>query len=577
MRGQLEAYFDVAFTAPDGVKRLRELILSLAVQGKLTDQRDSDEPASELLRKIAVEKKKLEKEGKIKKQKPLLPVGDDEKPYTLPKGWEWVRLGNVTEYIQRGKSPNYVDKSDYPVISQKSIQWFGFNKNVVRFVSEDSISSYGAERFVRKGDMLWNSTGTGTIGRINIYRGELDEYKRVVCDSHVTIVRPLLISCEYAILFLMSRYVQNFIEARASGTTNQIELNTTLVVEQILPLPPLAEQQRIVERVNSLMARCDALEAIHKEQEHKRNSARAAAMHAITMPQGTTDLALAFSRNWGFLARNFEQLFTTKQDIAELRKTILQLAVMGKLTDQRDSDEPASELLKKIAVEKKTLEKVGKIKKQKPMPPVGDDEKPYTLPKGWEWVRLIGIATLIEYGTSRKTHTNSTCVPVYRMGNIFNGELFNDSLKYIDHCSPELPRLFLKKFDILFNRTNSFELVGKSAIYYGENNNATFASYLIRIRLLLEFINVEFISISMNSDYYKRTQIDKYATQQCGQANFNGTKLGQTLLPLPPIEEQQRIVERVNSLMSLCDTLEERMEARTQAQHSLLNAVSAIV
>ena len=116
------------------------------------------------------------------------------------------------------------------------------------------------------------------------------------------------------------------------------------------------------------MARCDALETMHKEQERKRDSARNAAMHALAMPQNTTDSTLAFSRNLGFLARNFEQLFTTKQDIAELRKTILQLAVMGKLTDQRDSDEPASKLLKKIAAEKKNLEKEGKIKKQKPLP-----------------------------------------------------------------------------------------------------------------------------------------------------------------------------------------------------------------
>ena len=102
MRGQLEAYFDAAFTAPDGIKRLRELILTLAVQGKLTDQRDSDEPASELLKKIAAEKKKLEKEGKIKKQKPLPPVADDEKPYALPNGWEWVRLGEMSANIHYG-------------------------------------------------------------------------------------------------------------------------------------------------------------------------------------------------------------------------------------------------------------------------------------------------------------------------------------------------------------------------------------------------------------------------------------------------------------------------------------------
>ena len=394
MRGQLEAYFDAAFTAPDGIKRLRELILTLAVQGKLTDQRDSDEPASELLKKIAAEKKKLEKEGKIKKQKPLPPVGDDEKPYALPTGWEWVRLGSVGEVNPRNKADDSLDAAFVPMASIEAAHsdrhsfeiksWGEIKKGFTHLAEGDIGLAKITPCFENRKSCVFrglpNSIGAGTT-ELHIFRNS--------CSAFIS---------QFALCYLKSPIYIQSATACMTGTAGQQRVPTNFFANFPAPLPPLAEQQRIVERVNALMARCDALEAMHKAQEHKRNSARAAAMHALTMPQDTTVPALAFNRNWDFLARHFEQLFITKQDVAELRKAILQLAVMGKLTNQHQDDEPASELLKKIAAEKKKLEKEGKIKKQKPLPPVADDEKPYALPKGWEWVRLGEMCSKITDG-----------------------------------------------------------------------------------------------------------------------------------------------------------------------------------
>ena len=249
----LETHFEIAFDSPKGIQKLRELILILAMQGKLVPQDPNDEPASELLKKIQIEKQSLVDQAKIKPFKPLPEIKSDELPYELPDEWKWVRLGSVAVYVQRGVGPSYSEIQEIPVISQKCVQWSGFNRNVVRFIDPETLGKYRDERFIQSGDLLWNSTGTGTIGRINIYRDELNEFKKVVADSHVTVVRLTGLCNEYVLNFLMSPIVQSQIEEKASGTTNQIELNTSMVNNQLFPIPPIAEQHRIVAKIEQLM------------------------------------------------------------------------------------------------------------------------------------------------------------------------------------------------------------------------------------------------------------------------------------------------------------------------------------
>lgn len=245
---------------------LPKSILQAAVQGKLVPQNIHDEPADKLLERIKTEKAKLVRSGKLKKEKPLPPITKDEVPYDLPDGWVWCRLNDLCEYIQRGKSPTYSEQSVIPVLSQKCVQWSGVTLEKAKFIDPNSLGSYGDERFIKRRDLLWNSTGHGTLGRIGIVDTFKEKFKFVVVDSHVTVVRCVhhFVSADYLLIWFSSPHVQSEIVSKSNGSTNQIELATSTIKEYIVPLPPLAEQQRIVAKVNDLMALCDALKAAHE-------------------------------------------------------------------------------------------------------------------------------------------------------------------------------------------------------------------------------------------------------------------------------------------------------------------------
>jgi type I restriction enzyme M protein len=269
-----------------GVTKLRELILELAVRGKLLPQDHIDEPARVLLEKIMAEKERMIEEGLIKKKKPLPEIADDEKLFALPNGWEWSRLQDVSSYVQRGKGPRYADSGEVQVVSQKCIQWSGFDLSQARFVDDASLSGYQAERFLRSNDLLWNSTGTGTVGRINVLP-EIDT-NTLVADSHVTVIRPLMVSSQFLHCVIAAAGVQKRIEPEhenslVSGTTNQVELNLSSVIQLVIPVPPLDEQHRIVSKVNELMALCDALDAhLNDAQTTRIHLADAIVEQAIT-------------------------------------------------------------------------------------------------------------------------------------------------------------------------------------------------------------------------------------------------------------------------------------------------------
>jgi type I restriction enzyme, S subunit len=298
-------------------------------------------------------------------------------------------------------------------------------------------------------------------------------------------------------------------------------LGTEDAVRSIHALPPLPEQHRIVAKIDQLMARCDELEKLRAEREQKRLAVHTAVIKQLLDAQEQD----SFINPWQFITRHFGDLCTVKENVAELRKAILQLAVMGKLVPQDPDDPPARELLNEIEKKKQHLVKEGKIKNPKSLPEIKPEEVPHEIPEGWQWVRLSMLAESIDYGTSQKTCDDSSLIPVFRMGNILDGKLVNDGFKYIAPNIDDLPRLYLKENDILFNRTNSYELVGKSAIYDGLDEYATFASYLIRVRLFKKHSLPIFFNLAMNAIYFRSTQIEPAIVQQCGQANFNGTKL----------------------------------------------------
>ena len=243
-------------------EQLKKSILQYAIQGKLIAQDTNDEPAEVLYAQIQAEKQKLIKEGKIKKDKPLPPITDDEIPFEIPSTWKWVRLGDVASYIQRGKSPSYADSGECLVASQKCVQWEGFDILKAKYVTECFANTLEKFRFIQKGDLLWNSTGMGTVGRICLIPEDINH--KCVVDSHVTLIRIIECLPEYIYYFIKSPQVQNSIDDITTGTTKQKELNLSVVVNHLVPLPPLAEQKRIVAKVNDLMQYCEEL--VHPEK-----------------------------------------------------------------------------------------------------------------------------------------------------------------------------------------------------------------------------------------------------------------------------------------------------------------------
>ena len=253
---------------------LKKSILQEAIQGKLVPQIDSEGTAQELLEQIKAEKLKLVKEGKLRKSalnNSVIFRGDDNKyyekigksvqciaeeiPFEIPVNWAWVRLDDICSFIHRGKSPKYSLIKKYPVVAQKCNQWSGFSLEKAKFIEPQSISSYKEEYILQDEDLMWNSTGLGTLGRMAIYYKKLNPYKLAVADSHVTVIRSYKqhIVSEYLYYYFASNTVQSVIEDKSDGSTKQKELSTKTVKSYLVPLPPMEEQKRIVEKVKELM------------------------------------------------------------------------------------------------------------------------------------------------------------------------------------------------------------------------------------------------------------------------------------------------------------------------------------
>ena len=526
-------------------QQLKNSILLMAVQGKLVPQDPNDEPASVLLERIHAEKERLIKEKKIKREKnpsvifkgadntPYEKIGDevrslaDEVPFDIPDSWEWVRLIDVCEYIQRGKSPKYSPIKKYPVVAQKCNQWSGFSIEKAQFIEPNSLSSYGPERLLQDNDLMWNSTGLGTLGRMAIYKTAANPYELAVADSHVTVIRPLkqFVLPEYLYYYFANPSVQSVIEDQADGTTKQKELATATIKAYLTPIPPLDEQRRILAKLSEVLPVVKNYGVVYDE---------------------TTVMQEAFPES--------------------LKKSILQEAVQGKLVPQDPSDEPAEALLERIRAEKQRLIKEGKIKKNKHESVIFrrdnshyekldgierciDDEIPFEIPDSWAWTSVGEVCTNIQYGSSQKSSPTGK-IAVLRMGNLQNGRIVLDKLVYTSD-SKEIEKYPLEYNDLLFNRTNSKELVGKVAIYKSEIP-AIYAGYLVRLHPIL--IDSDYLNYVMQSQYYW-IYCQNVRSDAIGQSNINAEKLKRFVFPLPPLQEQKRIVNQISCAMSKIELL----------------------
>ena len=544
--------------APGGVVRLRELILTLAVQGKLVAQDPKDEPARALLKKIRTEKDRLIAAGKIKRDKPLAEIAQEGKPFGLPAEWEWVPLQHVG-YTQTGTTPDKKNPEmyggDIPFIKPGDIY-----PNHVEYGNE-ALSQAGlidSGRIAPAGSLLM--VCIGTLGKSNLITRDCS------FNQQINSVTPLCCLPEYIKLYCRSPYFQGEVWGRSSSTTIAI-LNKGKWEAMPLALPPLAEQSRIVTRVEELMRLCDALEA--KGQLEATQHAQLVSTLLGTLTDSETPEQL--TDNWHRIATHFDLLLDRPEAVDALEQTILQLAVRGLLVPQDPQDEPASELLKKIRAEKDKLIAEGRIKRDKPLLRIAEDEQSFALPNGWEWVRLDEIADNRLGKMLDKAKNTGKRYPYLRNTNVQWRHIDLDDVKEISLEASELEEFRLLPGDLLICEGG---YPGRCAIWSDPDREMYFQKALHRVRPKCG-IAVELIAISLEADS-KSGNLDQHFTGATIK-HFVGQALGRYLIPLPPLAEQSRIVIRVAQLRRLCADLRQRLTASQSTQAKVAESLIASV
>ena len=563
-QGLLNLYERVA-DAPAAVPMLRGFLLDLAARGKLVEQDATDEPASELLKRIAVEKVRLVRNGKFKVFEGGLDRDKDNFPFEIPSNWHWCYLDDIAA-VARGGSPRPI--KSFITDDSKGIPWIKIGDaargSVFIDKTQERIKREGLakSRLVIQGDLLLsNSMSFGHPYITNI--------EGCIHDGWLVIRTPDgLVDKLFLHTMFLSGYAKATFSEAASGAVVQ-NLNADKARRLAIPLPPFAEQQRIVSRVEELMALCDRLAKMCTAREDIRDRLTKASYARLNV----SDTDDTTKRSDARFAINVLPALTARPDqIKLLRETIRNLAVRGKLVRQDELDEPASALLKRIATQRDHLADARTIRRQKRLTEIRTDEPPFEVPTGWKWSRIGDAVLFTQYGTSSRSSSSESGVPVLTMGNIQDGIVIFRNEKKIPNTADELPALYLKRYDLLYNRTNSADLVGKTGIYLGDDDRRTFASYLIRIRASLKYFNPHFLNLAMNTTEFRKTQIVPLIKKQTGQANVNGTALKNMLIPVPPLPEQHRIVAKVDELMILCDQLKSGLVATNTVRRRLHKA-----
>ncbi|GIU15879.1 type I restriction endonuclease EcoAI subunit S [Shewanella sp. c952] len=594
-----------------GIKKLRELILELAVRGKLVPQDEKDEPASVLLERIAAEKAQLVKDKKIKKPKALPEISKDEKPFELPVNWSFLRLENMCELITKGSSPkwqgvSYTDNPDDVLfVTSENVGAFKILLDKKKYV-ERTFNEIEPRSILRKNDFLMNIVGA-SIGRCAIF--DLNEVANI--NQAVCLIRSFSkhIVPDFFLKFFNSHTCISYMYDKQVENARP-NLSMSNIAKFIIPIPPIEEQHRIVAKVDELMSLCDALEAQTEASISAHQTIVETLLNALLLPNTAQPTGaqtasgsktanslssaagsehaqspdpsfenshephfidspeLLFKENWQRVAEHFDTLFTTSASIDTLKQTILQLAVMGKLVEQASCEarnsanyEPAAKLLERIAAEKAQLIADKKIKKQKPLPAITDQEKPFELPHGWEWVRFGDLVNFkaelvrpeafldfdqvgpdsIEKGTGQLIKRRTVKESGIKGPNsrFYNGQILYSKIR------PSLSKAIIAEFDGLCS-ADMYPL--ESMIY---------SKYLLKS--ILSEVFLEQVRLAENRIKMPKLNIDS---------------LSEIKLPLAPLEEQHRIVTKVDELMALCDQLKARL---SDAQTTQLHLTDAIV
>jgi type I restriction enzyme, S subunit len=555
----LVQHFELMATAPGGVKKLRDLILTLAVQGKLVPQDTNDEPASELLKKIRLEKDQLIAEDAIKRDKPLEQVAEEEGPFDLPRGWEWVRLPKVTYSLGQGAPTERFTYIDVAAIDNK--------RGVISDhpeVVEAADAASRARKNLAVGAVLF-STVRPYLKNIAVV---VKEYSpRAIASTAFAVMQPHTgLRSEYLHLYLRSSVFSDFVSSRAVGIAYPA-INDSNFFEGVIALPPTAEQSRIVTRVEELMRLCDALEANGQLEAAQHAQLVQTLLGALTSSATPDELA----DNWQRVATHFDLLLDRPQAIDALEQTILQLAVRGLLVQQDSKDEPATVLLQKIRREKDRLIADRKIKRDKPMALISKEEVPFEIPRGWAWIRFDELThplKPIAYGVLVPGSDVESGVPFVRIADLSITNPAPAPEKSIGKdIDAQFPRTRLEGGEILMGVVGS---IGKLGVAPPTWAGANIARAICRIVPADEGLK-DFVLFLLQTGFMQTSFAGD--TRTLAQPTLNIGLIRQALTPIPPPAEQARIVARVKSLRRLCADMRQCLTARQTIQGYLAESL----
>jgi type I restriction enzyme S subunit len=555
-------HFNRISDALDAIPRLRAFILDLAVRGKLVEQDPKDEPASELLARIQREKARLVKSGVIRPGKPLAEVEDCDL-FQLPKGWAWTRweaialkIGDIDHKMPETVAEGVPFVSPRDFLPGNRIDFDGAKR-----ISFEDFARLSAKTRPAIGDLIYPRYGT--IGENRLATDERDFLVSYSC----AVIKVLVgfIDAKYQYFYSVSSFCRGQAKA-AENKTTQANVGIKSIQEFVVPLPPLPEQHRIVAKVDELMALCDRVEAMRAETESHRDRLAAASLHHLN--NGANAEVLRVHAN--FYVSHLPCFTTRPNQLKELRRTILNLAVRGRLVNQDPNDEPASQLLRRVNTERGRLAKEGKVPQQKPLPPIEETTVPFSLPNGWSWARLGSLCRLVTSGSRdwAKFYSNEGAI-FLRMGNL-SRDSYQLRLHNIQRVKPpadsEGARTKLQQGDILISITGEVGLLGLipndfEESYINQHTCLVRPMDELRHRYLPELFRSPFA----------QNQFDE--PQRGLKNSFRLTDVTHFLVPLPPLAEQHRIVAKVDELMVLCGRLETELAMVQDDGSRLLDAV----
>lgn len=527
-------HFEIVFGIKQNIQSLRKKVLELAVEGKLVEQDPSDESALELVEKIQIERKRLLESGEINKQKPINPINENEIPFRIPDSWEWMRFGDVAFNYDGKRVPLSKDER---IKLNKIYDYYGASGII------DKVDDYIFDRQL----LLIGEDGANLIARSKPIAFIAEGKYWVNNHAHV------LDFIDGELMGFVKNYInmidlKPYVTGTAQPKMNQVKMNSIIV-----PIPPIEEIARINERVESLMKTINELEEVIIKKEHIKDLLPRAVVSAISNCQNEEELKVQL----GLVIEHFTEVFQTPESLQELRNVILQLAIQGKLVSQSAADEPTSELLSRIQAEKELLIKEKKTKKEKVLPEIEDAEIPFEIPSSWEWVRLGEIGQIVGGGTPKSN------VSEYWADNgipwVTPADLSNNKNLYVSKGRRDISEkgllessaTLLPEGTVLFS---SRAPIGYTAI--AQNNISTNQGF----KSIVPYV----VAMNQYIYYFMKWDTPRINESATGTTfkEVSGQLVSQLLVPLPPLDEQHRIVRKIVSLFTVIDKLEKEMKRK---------------